>query len=141
VGDAPEPVLRAEVGSERQTLEASLPLERQWQPVTLSTSQGCQSGKAQGVSGDERCLAFAIHEAKVEEEYYAHGDTLRVVAGRVVRGQLGEGGSAPDDWGAWSDVGGATPALAPAAPVGAEALRLELEARLLVLAGESTPPT
>ena len=141
VGDAPEPVLRAEVGSERQTLEASLPLERQWQPVTLSTSQGCQSGKAQGVSGDERCLAFAIHEAKVGEEYYALGDTLHFDAGRVVREQLGQGWSAPEDWGVWSDEGRATLALVLAEPVGDEVLRLELEARLLVLAGESTPPT
>lgn len=141
VGDAPEPVLRAQVGGERQTLEASLPLERKWQPVTLSTAQGCESAKARGVSGDERCLAFAIHEAKVGEEYYAVGDTLHFDAGRVVREQLRQGWSAPEDWGVWSDEGSAAIALVLAEPVGDEVLRLELEARLLVLPGESTPPT
>jgi hypothetical protein len=140
-GDAPEPVLRAQVGGERQTLEASLPLDHQWQPVTLSTSQDCQSGKATGVSDDERCLAFAIHEAKVGAEYYAVGDTLHFGAGRVVREQLRQGWSAPEDWGAWSDEGSAAIVLVLAEPVGDEVLDLELEARLLVLAGESTPPT
>lgn len=141
VGDAPEPVLRAQVGGERQTLEASLPLERKWQPVTLSTPQGCQSGKGQGVSDDERCLAFAIHEVEVGPEYYAVGDTLHFDAARVVRGQLRRGWSAPEDWGAWSDESSAAIALVLAEPVGDEVLSLELEARLLVLAGESTPPT
>lgn len=141
VGDATEPLLRAQVGRERQTLEASLPLARKWQPVTLSTAQGCQSGKAQGVSDDERCLAFAIHEAKVGTEYYAVGDTLHFDAGRVVRGQLRQGWSAPEEWGVWSDEGSAAIALVLAEPVGDEVLGLELEARLLVLAGEPTPPT
>lgn len=141
MGDAPEPVLRARVGGERQTLEATLPLARQWQPVTLSTAQGCESARARGVSDDERCLAFAIHEAKVGAEYYAIGDTLHFDAGRVVREQLREGWSAPEDWGVWSDEGSAGIALVLAEPVGDEALRLELEARLLVLPGESDPPT
>ncbi|MCX4239338.1 glycosyltransferase family protein [Paraliomyxa miuraensis] len=141
VGDASEPVATAQVGGERQTLEASLPLGRQWQPVTLFTAQGCESGKARGVSGDQRCLAFAIHEAKVGAEYYALGDTLHFDANRVVREQLRQGWSAPEDWGVWSDEGSAVLALVLAEPVSDEVLRLELEARLLVLAGEPAPPT
>lgn len=141
VGDAAEPVLRAQVGGERQTLEVSLPLARKWQRVTLSTSQGCQSGKAQGVSDDERCLAFAIHETEVGAEYYAVGDTLHLDAGRVVRDRLRQGWSAPESWGAWSDEGRAAIALVLAEPVGDEVLQLELEARLLVRPGEPAPPT
>lgn len=141
VGDDPEPVFHAQVGGERQTLEVGLPLERHWQPVTLRAPQGCESGKARGVSGDERCLAFAIHAAKVGAEYYEVGDTLHFDAGRVVREQLREGWSAPETWGVWSDEGRAALALVLAEPVGAEVLRLELDARLLVRAGEPTPPT
>lgn len=141
VGEAPEPVFRAQVAGERQTLEASLPLERKWQPVSLSTPQGCDSGKARGVSNDARCIAFAIHDVKVGMEYYALGDTLHFDSGRVVRDRLREGWSAPEDWGVWSDEGSATLAFVLAEPVADEVLSLELDARLLVLAGEPTPPT
>lgn len=141
VGDAPQPVLRAQIEGERQDIEAILPLGRAWQPVTLTTPQGCQSAEAQGLSGDERCLAFAIHEATVGPDYTPLGRTLHFDRQRVAREQLGEGWSSPEDWGVWSDEGRAVLALVLAEPVGDAILRLELEARLLVVAGEPSPPT
>jgi hypothetical protein len=141
VGDAAEPMLRASVGGEPETIEASLPLRSSWQPVLVSTSQGCESGNARGESGDARCLAFAIHDVEVGSRYYAVGDTLHFDADRVAREQLREGWSAPEDWGVWSDEGSAAIALVLAESVGDEVLQLELDARLLVLPGESTMPT
>ncbi len=141
VGDDPTPVFQAQVGGARQTLDTTLSLEGGWQRVTLTSPQGCQSAKAVGVSDDERCLAFAVHEADVGPQYYALGDTLHFDAERVVRERLGEGWASPEDWGVWTTQGRAVLVLALADPVGAQTLRLELEARVLAVAGEPTPPT